>query len=122
MTLGIRSAAMAGMVAISALAWPAVGSAQSVAQWNTLVVSSVGDSDNAGSEMVSVSPTAAYPVEAGCPFSDFYVVRDPLVLRGSLALLTSAAALGWQVQVLTSGLCDLSQRPLVTAVRIYSPN
>jgi hypothetical protein len=55
---------------------------------------------------------------AACPFTDSYVVRDPALLSGALAVGLAAVASGHPIRVyVLSSACDTAtQRPLVTAI------
>lgn len=99
------------------LATSAVLAAGPLAQWNSLAVGSLVDTDNSG-EVVNIVPAAGWGIAAGCVYTDLYVMRDPAVIHSALALLTTAMVMGWQVEVLTSGTCDLSGRPLVVGVQL----
>jgi hypothetical protein len=116
----IMTAALTMVLAIApvSITW----AAGPVPQWNVIYVGSVQDSDSLGTEAVSIYPYTGVPVETGCLYDDLYVIRDPLILHSALALTTTAIAMGWPLLVQTSGVCDSSGRPLVSAVRTGTSN
>jgi hypothetical protein len=107
-----RSLAVASLLT----AYSAVASADPAAQWVTgVTVTSVADVDYNG-ELVQVF--IAQAVVSGCTYSDAYDIQDPYILKGSLALLTTALVAGRQVTMWVTGACDSAGRPLISNVRL----
>jgi hypothetical protein len=68
-----------------------------------VTLTQVADSDSGGEVVVF---TVSQPVLAGCPSSGGYVVRDPNVLKGALALLMTALVASRSVDFYLDGTCD----------------
>lgn len=108
----LRSLAVASLLTVY---W-AVASADPAPQWVTgLTVTSVADVDYNG-ELVQVF--VAQGVVSGCTYSDAYDIQDPYILKGSLALLTTAMVAGRQVTMWVTGASDSAGRPLISNVRL----
>ena len=102
---------------VVALGMTMTGTASASGWTGALTITSITEADYAG-EVVQLAISQAVDNSAGCTYHDVYMIRDPNILKGALALLTSALLAGRTVGVLVSTTCDTTGRPTLTAVQI----
>jgi hypothetical protein len=93
--------------------------AQSVvlaAGWNrSVTITTIGE-NNVNGEVVQVTVNEVVDNPGHCPDKTGYAIRDPVTLRASLTLLTSALVSQRQVDLFVTGTCDATGMPNVVGV------
>jgi hypothetical protein len=84
--------------------------------WNrSVTITSIGENSVSG-EVVQITVNEVVDNSGHCPDKTGYAIRDPVTLRASLALLTSALVAQRQVDLFVSGTCDATGTPNVIGV------
>jgi hypothetical protein len=84
--------------------------------WNrSVTITTIGENNISG-EVVQITVNEVVDNPGHCPDKTGYAIRDPVTLRGSLALLTSALVAQRQVDLFVTGTCDATGMPSVIGV------
>jgi hypothetical protein len=78
-----------------------------------LTVTGVSVADQSG-QLVAI--VVSQRVVAGCTNADYYVVRDPNIINGALALATTALVSGQPVNLYISGACDAATGEVLATI------
>lgn len=99
---------------IGVLAFPAQAFA---AQWVTSITATQAVVGNSGGEYVQILTSSTIVNPAACANADSYIVRDPALVRGALAISLAAITSGHQIRVYVTDTCDAATgRPLASSV------
>jgi hypothetical protein len=84
--------------------------------WNrSVTITTIGE-NNVSGEDVQITVNEVVDNPGHCPDKTGYAIRDPVTLRGSLALLTSALLAQRQVDLFVTGTCGATGMPSVIGV------
>ena len=88
------------------------------ALWHTPVTISEIEVGNVGGEYLYIRITGTVHNPAGCPASDGYVLRDPVVINHAMAVALAAHASGKPVRLWVTDTCDTINRPLISSIGV----